>query len=102
MMPVIRKKGIELAFYIFWFLLAYIIAALVWWFISLSQQADSMADFKERQLRFTIDSTAHSQQFNQEYSRIHSEKKRNKTKYIAEGITFMLVIMAGAAFGYRS
>ncbi|HEX2683911.1 MAG TPA: ATP-binding protein [Ferruginibacter sp.] len=101
-MPVIRKKGIDLVFYIFWFLLAYIIAALVWWFISLSQQADSMADFKERQLRFTIDSTAQSQQFIQEYNKIHSEKKRNKAKYIGEGVTFMLVILAGAAFGYRS
>ncbi len=101
-MPVIRKKGIELAFYIFWFLLAYIIAALVWWFISLSQQANSMAEFKEQQLRFTVDSIGSPREFQKEFNNIHSEKKRNKTKYIAEGATFMLVIFIGASFVYRS
>jgi two-component system, OmpR family, sensor histidine kinase CiaH len=101
-MPVIRKKGIELVFYIFWFLLAYIIAALVWWFISLANLADSMAHYRERQLRFTVDSVAQHEKFVQELNKIHSERKREKTKYIAEGITFMLVILIGAAYGYRS
>jgi two-component system, OmpR family, sensor histidine kinase CiaH len=99
---VIRKKGIELVFYIFWFLLAYIIAALVWWFISLSQQADSMAKYREQQLRFTVDSVRQREQFVQEFNEIHSEKRRDKTKFIAEGVTFMLVILVGASYGYRS
>ncbi|HYC28453.1 MAG TPA: ATP-binding protein [Chitinophagaceae bacterium] len=101
-MPVIRKKGIELVFYVFWFLLAYILAALVWWFISLSQQADSMAEYKEHQLRFTVDSLAQREKFQQEFNKIHSEKKRNKAKFVGEGVTFMLVILVGAAYGYRS
>jgi two-component system, OmpR family, sensor histidine kinase CiaH len=100
-MAVIRKKGIELAFYIFWFLLAYIIAALVWWFISLAQQADAMSAYKEQQLRFTVDSLAQRPRYNAELTRIKSENSRNKTKYIAEGITFLVLIMIGAFFVYR-
>jgi two-component system, OmpR family, sensor histidine kinase CiaH len=101
-MAVIRKKGIEIAFYIFWFLLAYIIAALVWWFISLAQQANAMMEYREQQLRFTVDSVTQHQQFNRELEKIDSENRRNKTKYIAEGATFMLVIFIGASFVYRS
>jgi len=101
-MPVIRKKGIELVFYIFWFLLAYILAALVWWFISLTQQADSMAAYREKQLRFTVDSNKEPGRFLQELATIHLENKREKTKFVGEGVTFMMVILIGAAFGYRS
>lgn len=101
-MAVIRKKGIELAFYIFWFLLAYIIAALVWWFISLAQQSNSMAEYREQQVRFTIDSVSKREQFTQELNKIDSQNQRNKTKYIAEGVTFLLVIFIGASFVYRS
>lgn len=101
-MAVIKKKGIELAFYIFWFLLAYIIAALVWWFISLSQQANSVTQYREKQLRLTVDSTARPDQFTQELNHIKNEHQRDKTKYIAEGATFLLVIFIGASFVYRS
>jgi K+-sensing histidine kinase KdpD len=101
-MPVIRKKGIELVFYIFWFLLAYTIAALVWWFISLAHLADSMAHYREQQLRFTVDSVTQQGKFEQELDKIRTEQNRDKTKYIAEGVTFMLVILIGATYGYRS
>ena len=101
-MAVIKKKGIELAFYIFWFLLAYIIAALVWWFISLSQQANSVTEYREKQLRLTVDSTARPDQFMQELNHIKNESQRDKTKYVAEGATFLLVIFIGASFVYRS
>src|SRR5215211_6969027 len=101
-MKVIRKRGIEIAFFIFWFLLAYIIAALVWWFISLASQVDTLSAYKEQQLRFTIDSVSRKQAFQHELNKIRTEQKRDKTKFIAEGVTFMLVIFVGAFFVYRS
>lgn len=101
-MAVIRKKGIELAFFIFWFLLIYIIAALVWWFISLGTQADAMATYREQQVRFTIDSVANRNEFGRQMAAIKEERRRDTTKYVAEGITFMVVISIGAFFVYRS
>jgi K+-sensing histidine kinase KdpD len=101
-MRVIRKKRIEIAFLIFWFLLAYIIAALVWWFISLASLADNMSSYKEQQLALTIDSTTNDQAYQQAFAKIEDERKREKTKYIAEGATFLLIILIGAFFVYRS
>jgi len=37
------KKKLAFVTVIFWFLLAYIMAALVWWFVSLDQQNNDMA-----------------------------------------------------------
>jgi two-component system, OmpR family, sensor histidine kinase CiaH len=97
-MNVMRKKGLEIAFLIFWFLLAYTIAALIWWFISLTSQSDAMAEYKEHQVAYTSKNLADSQAA---INKIRDEKERNRTKYIAEGITFMLVIFIGAFFVYR-
>ena len=44
------KKRIRLATTIYWLLLFYIVAALIWWFISLEKQNRQMADFKIKQL----------------------------------------------------
>ena len=44
------KKRIRLATTIYWLLLFYIVAALIWWFISLEKQNRQMADFEIKQL----------------------------------------------------
>lgn len=100
-MNVVRKKGLEIAFLIFWFLLAYTIAALIWWFISLTNQSDEMAEYKEHQVAYTMKNSPASQDSAAAITKIRDEKERNRTKYIAEGITFMLVIFVGAFFVYR-
>lgn len=100
-MNVVRKKGLEIAFLIFWFLLAYTIAALIWWFVSLTSQSDAMAEYKEHQVMYTIQKSPESQDLQQALTQIRDEKERNRTKYIAEGITFMFVIFLGAFFVYR-
>src|SRR5215207_11008987 len=94
-----RKKGMELTFLIYWFLLVYIISALIWWFISLTNQSNEMATYKEQHLQYT---GTNSSDMQQELAKIRNEKKRNSTKFIAEGITFLLVIFVGAVFIYRS
>jgi K+-sensing histidine kinase KdpD len=80
----------------------YIIAALVWWFISLEHQNNMMRGFKVRQLDVTIDSISTPQLYHGELDKIISDHKKNKTKYIGEGSIFFLLILVGAAFVYRS
>ena len=96
------KRRLQIAFIVYWFLLGYIIVALVWWFISLSQQNSVEAYYKERQLRFTVDSIKRPNEFQGHLVRIKDQQRRNETKYLAEGITFLLVILLGAFFVYRS
>jgi len=91
-----KTKKIRRLFFIYWFLLAYIIAALVWWFISLTRQNEQMTAFEMRQLN------PNQPQYTQQAGKIQQIQKRKTAQYIGEGFTFFLLIMAGAVFVSRS
>lgn len=101
-MALIRKKGLEIPFVLFWLLLLYTVIALIWWFISLNSQVNDMTVFKEQQLRYAVDSVRNRPAFDAALNGIREQHRREKTKYIAEGAAFMLVIFTGAFFVYRS
>jgi signal transduction histidine kinase len=97
-----NKRRIRLATTIYWLLLFYIVAALVWWFISLEKQNRQMTNFKISQLNAAIDSSHNPELYDNALSKIQQEHSRNFVKYISEGTTFLLLILIGAAFVYRS
>ena len=101
-MPHAGKKSIRRVTIVYWLLLVYIIAALVWWFISLERQNAQMKDFHVRQLTATIDSLSTPELYRNEYAKIESDYKRNNLKFASEGVTFLLLILVGASFVYRS
>src|SRR5687767_3488619 len=101
-MPATSRKKLFRATIIYWMLLVYIIAALVWWFISLLQQNTMMRNYKLDKLQVTIDSTRSPALYNTELDRINEIYKREQTKYYGEGGIFLLLILIGAAFVYRS
>src|SRR5689334_18810408 len=129
-MKVGRKKHFNRATVAYFFLLAYIVAALVWWFISLQRQSNEMAQLKLDQL-YARNSQVRSQKsevrsqksevrsqksevgsqksevnlpaaYEEEIKKIEDENKRAHGKYIGEGATFLLLSLAGAYFVYRS
>lgn len=85
----------------YWFLLTYIIAALVWWYISLQKQSDVIASL-ELQLLQAQSSERTSPSYLEKVKSIRSEQKRAHGKYISEGATFLLLTMVGAFFVFRS
>lgn len=91
-----KTKKIQLIYIIYWCLLAYTIAALVFWFISLYNQNDRMSSFKMDDLK------KGTSDYNIKYAKIQDEKTRKNAQYIGEGVTFFLVILAGALFIFRS
>ena len=97
-----NKKRIRLATTIYWLLLFYIVAALIWWFISLEKQNHQMTDFKISQLNAALDKTHSPELYNSTLAKIEEEHKRNLVKYVSEGFTFLLLTLVGAAFVYRS
>ena len=101
-MPDSNKKRIRFATTIYWLLLFYIVAALVWWFISLEKQNRQMTDFKISQLNAVTDPSHNPGVYSNSMAKIKEEHKRNWVKYISEGSTFLLLILIGAAFVYRS
>ena len=77
-------------------LLAYIIAALIWWFIALNQQNSIMTDYK-------LDGVdMHQPNYQKEIARIKIDKNRKTTQYIGEGVTFLGLILIGAVFVFRA
>lgn len=98
----ISRKRFRRATFIYWMLLLYIIAALVWWFISLNNHVDTMQDFKIRQINATIRKQETPGLYQIELDKINSAHSREKTKYILEGVVFLLLILVGAGFVYRS
>ncbi|HEV8504380.1 MAG TPA: histidine kinase dimerization/phospho-acceptor domain-containing protein, partial [Chitinophagaceae bacterium] len=97
-----NKKRIRLATTIYWLLLFYIVAALIWWFISLEKQNRQMADFKIKQLNAVRDMATSPELYDTSRDIIEREHDRNLIKYISEGSTFLVLILIGAGFVYRS
>jgi two-component system, OmpR family, sensor histidine kinase CiaH len=91
-----KTKKIRYIFLIYWFLLAYIIAALVWWFVALNRQNDQMSNYKLQELN-----PAHTG-YNEQVNKIQQAQKRKTAQYLGEGITFFLLIAAGAVFVFRA
>ena len=95
------KKRFVFVSIAYWILLAYIIAALLWWFISLENQSREMSDLKSAQLSSRIDPAKSPEEFRRASRAIEIERNRNTTKYVSEGITFLALILIGAVFVYR-
>lgn len=90
------KKRLILITVAYWVFLVYIIAALVWWFIALNNQNRQMNDYKLSEL------TGTGETITAKRNQILNEEHRKTTQYVAEGITFLALIVLGAAFMYRA
>ncbi|MCL6524365.1 MAG: two-component sensor histidine kinase [Thermoflavifilum sp.] len=99
---VFKQKSTRFITYFYFFLLIYTLAALIWWGISLMHQSDIITESQEQYLRLTVDSLQYPQRFNQEMERIAHEERMREFKYWGEGITFLVVILIGAAYVYRA
>jgi len=101
-MPEASRKRLRGFTIIYAMLLLYVIAALVWWFISLSNQNNEMRDLKTVELGSSVESLKNPSLFQAELYKITNDHKRNHAKYLGEGSIFLLLILIGAAFLYRS
>lgn len=81
---------------VYWIMVIYIITGFVWWFISLESQNRQMFRFRVEELQmddpYLID----------KLSALKEAKNRKTMGYIGEGVSFMIVISAGAIYVYRA
>lgn len=89
-------KKLALITTVYWFLLLYMIAALLFWFIKLNHHASDTAEMQIALLQ-TSDPL-----YNEKISTIEATKKRKIAQYLGEGTTFLAVILIGAVFVYRA
>lgn len=86
----------------FGLLLLYVIAALVWWFISLEKQNKKMYHSGLQQLNMIVNKSATPSLYDKELNKLQEEYHRNQVKYAGEGIVFLGLIIVGAAVMFRS
>jgi two-component system sensor histidine kinase CiaH len=89
-----KNKWANRATAIYWLLLIYVLAALVWWFIALNIQNRKMTEYKLSLL--SHDDAAYLQKVD----KIYYERNRMTTAYLSEGLVFLSVILIGAIFLY--
>ena len=92
----VLQRKLKLITIIYWILLVYIIAALVWWFIELEGQNREMTTYKISLLN--ADDPAYFQQL----ANINDERNRHFTQFLGEGLTFLFLIIIGAVYLYRA
>jgi signal transduction histidine kinase len=90
------KRKLRTVTIVYWVLLLYIIAALVWWAFSLVQQNAEI--FEQRKAALDRSATNYTTQIKE----IDRQKKRGEYKYVGEGSAFLLLILFGAVFVYRA
>jgi K+-sensing histidine kinase KdpD len=95
-MDIFTKKRLTIASIVYWLLLAYIVIALVWWFIALQNQNHLMANYKISELK--MDDPA----FQTKYQFIIEEKRRKDFRNIGEGSSFLAVILIASIFVYQA
>jgi K+-sensing histidine kinase KdpD len=95
------RKNLQRTTTLYFILFFYIIAALVWWFISLEKQSAQIATLSYKSIDVMKDSLS-VMDLSDRIRAIDKEAKRNTGKYIAEGVTFLLLTLTGAFFVYRA
>jgi two-component system, OmpR family, sensor histidine kinase CiaH len=95
-MPLDNRKRLRIATITYWILLLYIIAALVWWAVSLLQQNKRLHELERAALSPSVPA------YEAQIKKIEAEEKRDVYKYIGEGCAFLLLILVGAFYIYRS
>jgi len=90
-----KVKRLLTIYILYWFLLAYILAALVFWFITLNSQNIQLSQYRLDMI--DVNDAMHQQKQQQ----IADATDRNTTQYLGEGITFLILICSGAVFVFR-
>ena len=91
-----KSRKIKTIFIVYWFLLLYVVSALVWWYIALSRQNEDI--FRHRLSEMNLAQKDYSIKL----AELEQRKKAKTAQYMGEGIIFFLLIGAGAIFLYRA
>ncbi|MEO8721520.1 MAG: HAMP domain-containing sensor histidine kinase [Ginsengibacter sp.] len=90
-----KVRPLRIIYVFYWFLLTYILAALIFWYIALNNQNQQLTNFKLQAISVT------DMQLPQKQNEIQLENKRKNEQYIGEGVTFLLLILTGAVLVFR-
>jgi K+-sensing histidine kinase KdpD len=91
-----NRRKLRIVTIVYWVLLLYIIAALGWWAFSLLHQNTEIHNLHKAALH------PNAPDYAVQLKKIDEQQKRGVYKFIGEGSAFLLLILVGALFVYRS
>jgi K+-sensing histidine kinase KdpD len=91
-----QKRKLATVTVVYWFLLSYMVAALIWWFIALEKQNQLITSIRLTELKKDDPNYLNKVAF------IENASKRKTFQYIGEGSTFLVLILIGAVFVFRA
>src|SRR5690242_417808 len=90
-----KARPLRIIYIFYWFLLAYILAALIFWFIDLNSQSKELTSLRLQAVNI------HDTHFIEKVNQIENSRSRKTAQYIGEGVAFLLMIIAGAVYIFR-
>lgn len=88
--------------FLYFLLLVYIIAAIVFWGISLNRQSAVIVNNEIDALPSHIDSVSKPAEYKKAITAIKERENTRKRQYLGEGATFLAIILIGAGVVYSS
>lgn len=81
---------------IYWIFLTYMVAAFIWWYVSLEKQNDQITQIKIEKLQNSPGANT------AQYKALLDYQERKRKQFLGEGITFLFLFFLGAIYVYRS
>ncbi len=94
--PLVKINKLRLVSFIYWVFLTYMIAAFIWWYVSLEKQNDEIAAVKFQSIQISDPA------LQQKVKQIKNFQLRKTKQFIGEGLTFLFLFLLGAIYVYRS
>ena len=95
MSPLLKSK-LTLVTAVYWILLSYMVAALLWWFIALDKQNRMISNIMLSELKHD------DPNYYRDAVTIGNATHRKTFQFISEGTTFLVLILVGAVFVFRA
>ena len=92
----VKINKLKLVSLIYWVFLTYMIAAFIWWYVSLEKQNKEIAAIKFQSIQLSDPSLAAKTHTIQDF------QLRKTKQFIGEGLTILVLFLLGAIYVYRS
>jgi signal transduction histidine kinase len=92
----IKVNNLKLVSLIYWVFLTYMIAAFIWWYVSLEKQNNEIAAIKFQSIQINDPSLKAKTYAIQDF------QLRKTKQFIGEGLTILVLFLLGAIYVYRS
>jgi K+-sensing histidine kinase KdpD len=92
----VTKHKLAIVTIVYWFLLLYVVAALVFWFVELNSQNNAMAQMR------LVELNKDDPNYIAKVEVIEAAQKRKTSQYIGEGTTFLALTIVVAVFVFRA